>query len=80
MELTAAEAKAQTRADELSRLGAQVRALRLARGLTQQQLAEAVGVHRVNLNKFEHGRTDLGVSHIRGLAEALGVEAGRLFE
>lgn len=80
MELSDADAKAQTRADELARLGGQVRALRLARGLTQQQLADVVGLHRVNLNKFEHGRTDLGVSHLRGLAEALGVEPGRLFE
>lgn len=80
MELSAAEAKAQTRSDELIRLGARARALRLERGFTQQQVADAVGVHRVNLNKFENGRADLGVSHVRGLAEALDVDPGRLFE
>ncbi len=80
MELSASEARAQTRSDELLRLGARVRALRLERGLTQQQLADAVGVHRVNLNKVENGRTDLGVSHVRRLAEALDVDPGRLFE
>ncbi len=80
MELSTSEEKAQTRSDELVRLGTRVRALRLERGLTQQQLADAVGVHRVNINKFEHGRTDLGISHVRGLAQALNVDPGRLFE
>lgn len=79
MELSTADAKAK-RADELVRLGARVRELRLERGLTQEQLAIAIGVHRVNLNKFEHGHTDLGVSRVRVLAEALGVDAGQLFE
>lgn len=79
MELSAADAKAK-RANELVWLGARVRGLRLDRGLTQEQLAMAIGVHRVNLNKFEHGHTDLGVSRIRALADALGVDAGQLFE
>lgn len=43
-------------------------------------MADAINVHRVNLNKFENGRADLGVSRIRRLAEALDVEPGGLFE
>lgn len=79
MELSAAEAKAH-RADELARIGALVRRIRVERGLTQKDLSEAAGLHRVNLNKFENGRADLGVSRVRSLAEALGVEPGQLFE
>lgn len=79
MELSTGDAKAE-RADDLVRLGARVRELRLERGLTQEALAMAIGVHRVNLNKFEHGRTDLGVSRIRVLAEALRVDPGQLFD
>lgn len=69
MELTAAdiEAKAQ-RADELARVGSRIRDLRLERGLTQKELSEAAGLHRVNLNKLEKGRADLGVSRLRRLA------------
>ncbi|MBA3783222.1 MAG: helix-turn-helix transcriptional regulator [Nocardioides sp.] len=74
------ELEAQSRADELVRLSARVRELRQERGVTQQQLADAIGVHRVNLNRFENGRADLGVSRIRALAEALNVEPSQLFE
>lgn len=79
MELTASEAKAD-RADELARVGARVRELRLQRGLTQEQLSDEAGLHRVSLNKLENGRADLGVSRVRALAEALGVAPGELFE
>ncbi|SEC00138.1 Helix-turn-helix [Nocardioides exalbidus] len=79
MELTTAQARAQ-RAGEMARIGARVRELRKARGLTQQQLSDVVGLHRVNLNKFENGRADLGVSRVRALAGALGVGPGQLFE
>lgn len=84
MELTAeAKAKAKAKAErdeELARVGARVRELRRERGLTQKQLSDAAGLHRVNLNKFENGRADVGVSRVRALAQALGVEPGRLFE
>ena len=74
------DAEPQPRAEELVRLGARVRQLRLARSLTQQQLADAIDVHRVNLNRFENGRSDLGVSRVRALAKALDVAPDSLFE
>jgi transcriptional regulator with XRE-family HTH domain len=82
MELTT-EAKARAkveRDEELVRVGARVRELRRERGLTQKQLSDEAGLHRVNLNKLENGRADLGISRVRALAQALGVEPGRLFE
>lgn len=82
MELTA-EAKARAKAErdeELVRVGARVRELRRERGFTQKDLSEAAGLHRVNLNKLENGRADLGISRVRALADALGVHPGELFE
>ena len=78
MELSTVAAKAQ-RAEELVRLGARVRELRLQRGQTQEQVAKAIGMNRVNFNRFEHGLTDLGVSRVRPLAQALNVQPDQLF-
>jgi len=69
----------QARHDALVSLGHRVRELRLARSMTQQQLADATGLHRVSVNKLEHGLLDVGVSNVAALATALGVEPGALF-
>ncbi|WP_425402409.1 helix-turn-helix domain-containing protein [Knoellia subterranea] len=47
--------------------------------MTQQQLADATGMHRVSINKMEHGLLDVGVSNVTALASALGVDANELF-
>lgn len=36
-------------------IGARVRRIRLNRNLTQQQVAEAAGIHRTTLSSFENG-------------------------
>lgn len=69
----------QARQDALVALGHRVRELRLARSMTQQQLADASGLHRVSINKLEHGQLDVGVSNVASLAAALQVEPGALF-
>lgn len=51
--------------------------LRCARDLaemTQSQLAEAVGVHRVNLNRYEKDKAIPALDVAWKLADALGVE------
>ena len=45
---------------------------RLAAGLTQEQLAEAVGVSRQTVAKWESGETSPDLEHAASLAEALG--------
>ncbi|MGH7461283.1 MAG: XRE family transcriptional regulator [Longimicrobiales bacterium] len=45
--------------------------LRRARELTQQQLAEALGMEQGNISKLER-RTDMYVSTLRSFVEALG--------
>jgi transcriptional regulator with XRE-family HTH domain len=69
----------QARQEALVALGHRVRELRLARSMTQQQLADATGLHRVSVNKLEHGLLDVGVSNVAALAAALGVEPNALF-
>jgi transcriptional regulator with XRE-family HTH domain len=78
--LVTSASSAKARSAELRRIGMQVRRLREAAGLTQSELADGAGVHRVTISKVENGRLDLGVSHLRALAGALGVSASALID
>ena len=59
-------------------LGAQVRDLRLARRLSQEGLAEELGVSTRYLAGIERGERNLTLDSIDALAEQLGVEAQAL--
>ncbi len=59
--------------------GARVRALRLARGLTQQQLAERVEMDWKNLGTIERGQRNVTLGIVARLAEGLAVEPLQLF-
>lgn len=48
--------------------------------MSQIELAEAAGVHRVNISRLENGRLDIGVSSLRRLAKALGVKPSDLLD
>lgn len=65
--------------EHLLTLGRTVRALRLDRGLSQEQLAHASGIHRAVIGFIERGERDIGVSHLWPLADALGVDVRALF-
>ncbi len=52
---------------------ATLKRLRERRGLTQQQLADRVGAHRVTVAKLETGALRPGVDVLEGLAKALKV-------
>lgn len=69
------------RADaHLATLGATVRRLREARGLTQEQLAHEAGLHRAVVGFIERGERDFGVSMLWPLAAALKVTAAALLD
>jgi DNA-binding XRE family transcriptional regulator len=49
--------------------------LRQARGMTQQELADAVGAHWITISKLERGRMGLTTEWMDALAAPLGVHA-----
>jgi transcriptional regulator with XRE-family HTH domain len=59
-------------------LAPRLRQLRQKRGLTQAQLATAVGVSRSAVAQWESGRAGQASLHLRRLADALGVQVDDL--
>lgn len=59
-------------------LGRNVQRLRLARGLSQEDLADEAGVHRTYVSGVERGVRNPTVTIIAKLAKALGVAPGEL--
>ena len=53
-------------------IAANIQAMRQAAGLTQEQLAEAVGVSRQTVVKWESGETSPDLEHAAALANTLG--------
>lgn len=48
--------------------------------LTQEMLAEKVGVHQTSISKWEAGLAEVSLRHRRPLARALGISKDDLFE
>jgi len=59
-------------------LGGHVKDIRLSRGLTQEQLAEAIGVTVRYFAGIERGERNLSLDSVDTLATQLGVPAERL--
>lgn len=58
----------------IQELGHEIRRARVARGLTQAQLAADAGVSRTTLNQLENGLSpDLGVKKVQAILERLGL-------
>ena len=53
---------------------------RKARGMTQEQLAQISGVHRVTIARIESGEISPNLRTLERLAEAMGVTVGELIE
>jgi putative transcriptional regulator len=60
------------------RLGSRIRALRLAAGLTQAELARRTGIHRPNIARVEAGRHTPSLETLSRLASAIGVPTTRV--
>jgi transcriptional regulator with XRE-family HTH domain len=59
-------------------LAANLRRLRLARGLSQEQLAERAGIHRNYLGGIERRERNVGLDNIENIARALDVSVSEL--
>lgn len=53
-------------------IGAQLRAVRLACGVSQEELAEHLGIERVTLSRYESGARTLPLATLVRIAEVLG--------
>lgn len=61
-----------------AKLGARLRELRLAAGLTQAELARRTGIHRPNIARVEAGRHTPSLETLSRLAGAIGVSTTRV--
>jgi DNA-binding XRE family transcriptional regulator len=59
-------------------VGEAIRSIRLAQGMTQQQLATAVGFLRTSVVNIEAGRQRVPLATLYDIADALGVQATAL--
>jgi transcriptional regulator with XRE-family HTH domain len=55
-------------------LGQNVRRIRLDRGLSQEELADELGVHRTYMGGVERGERNLTLRSVERLARGLGVD------
>ncbi|MBR1942492.1 helix-turn-helix transcriptional regulator [bacterium] len=64
----------------LIRLGKQLKIIRKEKGLTQEQLAEKVGIHPTYVGKLEGGKSNLSALLLFKISRALGVKLSEIFE
>ncbi|WP_020599874.1 helix-turn-helix domain-containing protein [Spirosoma panaciterrae] len=67
-------------ADIKQKIGQQIREARKAKGLTQKELGEKLGVSESTVNQYESGKQNLTVDTITKIAEALGVKFSAQFD
>lgn len=65
-------------AELLRRAGVRVRDARKAAGMTQQQLADRIGIARSSVANLEAGRQDMTISRLAGIALILNLDLAAL--
>lgn len=63
-----------------TRLGANIRALRKKQNLTQDELANYLGILREQISYYENGSREVPLEHLEKLANLFGVELIELLE
>lgn len=61
-------------------LGAQIRDLRAARRLTLAELAQSIGKSIGYVSQIERGRSEISISTLKSISDALGVSIGWFFQ
>lgn len=65
--------------EKLKRFGERVRQLRVAAGLSQEQLADRCGLHRTYIGGVERGERNVGLLNVYAIAAALREPVEHLF-
>ncbi|MDH4073021.1 MAG: cupin domain-containing protein [Gammaproteobacteria bacterium] len=63
----------------MENLGARLKSLRTARGLSQRRLAVVAGVSNATISLIEHGRTDPSMGLLKRILDGLGVSFAEFF-
>lgn len=66
--------------DPRKTLATNLKRLRSATGLSQEELADRAGLHRTYISSVERGRRNVTLDNIFALASALDVEASELLK
>jgi DNA-binding XRE family transcriptional regulator len=61
------------------RIGARMRELRTAKGISQEAFAEACGLHRTHMSLLERGRINATISTLHHVSKALGISLSEFF-
>lgn len=61
-------------------VGSQIRARRVALGLSQKAVAESIGLTFQQVQKYENGKNRIGASRLFDICKALNVDPGYFFE
>jgi transcriptional regulator with XRE-family HTH domain len=64
----------------LQALGERIRMLRLAKKLTQENLAEMLGLTATSYSKIEQGKSDISITRLQNIAEKLETDASELLK
>ena len=67
-----------TEGDLQKKVGRNIRSCRQRRGLSQEDFAEVLGVHRTYMGGQERGERNLTLRSLERIAEQMGVEAEEL--
>ena len=79
--MTDAETKASPNFHEIDQhVGRKIRQLRIELGLTQQQLAQMIGVTFQQAHKYERGHNRISAGRLFEIARVLGVEISYFFQ
>lgn len=62
------------------KFGKRIRSLRLEKGLSQEELADKVGLHRTYIGAIERGEQNVSIDNIAKLAKTLGKSIEELFK
>jgi transcriptional regulator with XRE-family HTH domain len=65
--------------DFQKRIGARVRELRTARGVSQEAFADLCSLHRTHMSLVERGRVNITVNTLKTIMDALDMRASEFF-